>query len=205
MSLFLFKPHVRGPEYVTSPDFLIDSLAVAGGGPNAEPAPTALLSTAYALEVPADGATARGGLYVCAAGAGAIFGPALEVTCPATGPRYVLARQALRGRHEIDALPSLGLTLGDGAATREVVLPDADAIAAVMTRIDRGRMELLLDAGPALPIGPGAIELTLTRPEGAPSLTHRLELQALEQRHWSEPTAARYTVGPTTGEVEHYV
>jgi len=205
MSLFLFKPHVRGPEYVTSPDLLVDSLAVAAGDAGEGTLPTALLSTAYALEIPADGATARGGLYVCAAGAGAIFGTVFEVTCPALGPRYVVARQALRGRHEADGIPGFVLTLGDGEVRHDVALPAADAITELLHRIDRGRMALILDASAPMPVRPGALQLALTRAEGLPALTQRLVLESLNQRHWPEPTAARYTVGPTEGEVEHYV
>lgn len=190
--LFLLKPHVTGPGGdVTSPDVVVDHLVVDGGG-----RPLSALTTEAWQQSP-DG-EARGAYAVMALGGGDLLLPAVVL---GPGP-VVVSRRAWR-------LGSLdghaGRVTLNGAPLSEVGPPE-EAVAAVAGGAAGGaaglpRGLLVVRTAPGRSLG-----ATLDDPVRGRRLEHRVVAEDVSRDRWGGARPRpRYSVGPTRGDVRHYI
>ncbi len=189
MSLFLYKPHVTGPEgAVTTPDVVIDRVFVNGALH-----PLGLLTSDAWQQAPRDD-TGRAGYALVALGGGALIAPVLAL---ASGP-LVVARAAWRLSSLSDHADRVTLN----GAPLSTFAPPADAIAAAGGTDDalpRGYM--LIRTAPG-----DTTEAQMYDPERDRALTHRVTLEPMEQDRWGDARPRpRYSVGPTQKDVTHYI
>lgn len=189
MSLFLFKPHVEGPEgNVTTPDIIIDRVFVDGtarpvnllcGGTHHQVEPGEICMPAYA---------------VTAIGGGALIGPAVLIG----SSRICVARMAWRLANLDDAIGAVTL---NGRRLDSLHLP-ADLIAAAGGEGDilpRG-YQLICTSGDV-----GA-EATLQDPGRRRSFQHRLTTVSVDDDPWGDQRPKpRYSVGPMKKDVQHFI
>ena len=189
MSLFLFKPHVVGPEgNITTPDILIDRVFVDGQVTSINN----VTSETY-LQIAA-GETARAAYVITALGGGALIGPALVMS----SGRVVAGRSAWR-LNNLDG--NIARVTLNGTALSALKLP-ADVI------------ETAGGFGDTLPRG---YQLLCTAPETATtarlddpsrdrSLEAKLVLTSVNDDRWGdERPKPRYSVGPMMKEVPHFI
>lgn len=189
MSLFLFKPHVEGPEgQVTTPDIVIDRVFVDGGlrSVNTLTSETYFQTEADAVVTPAIAVTALGG--------GALIGPAAVL-----GSGFICAgRRAWRLNNLDDHIAKITL---NGASLADIGLP-SDLIASAGGSGDtlpRGYM-LLKTAKNA------ANEITLSDGLMKRELSLRIVAAPAEHDRWGDARPKpRYSVGPTQKDVQHFI
>ena len=189
MSLFLFRPHVEGPEgNITTPDVVIDRVFVNGA-----PKSINLVSTESYHQVdesefalPAYGITALGG--------GALISP---VVILGSG-RICLARMAWRLNNLNGNVGAVTLNGQSLAALRS----PADLIEAAGGEGDtlpRGYL-LICVAGEA------DTQATLVDPTRKRELRHRLKLSLISDDRWGGTRPMpRYSVGPMMKEIPHFI
>lgn len=186
MSFFLYKPHVYGPEGVTTPDIIIDHIWANPSDEGEMIAPHMLTSETY---VSASATTHLSPAYaIVAAGGGRLIAPVL---CLDDG-RYVLSRMAWRVAH----LP--GETVHLAFEEKAWALPEAE------TNLDmRGHCWIYQYAEQAKGLElPDRIDVVLAYDGGKPlRLTVHIQSNAQAFSH-SKP---RYSVGPTGKPVKHYI
>lgn len=189
MSLFLFKPHVTGPnDQVTSPDVVIDSLQVDG-----RPRSVNVLTGETYLQSESD-ETGRAGYVLTALGGGALIGPALVLS----SGRVCIARQAWRLKNLADFGADLTL---NGTRLSDLV-PPAQMIAAA------GGEEDALPRGLQLvcTIDGDTETAVLEDAQRGRRLRHRLVIAPLDHDRWQGARPRpRYSVGPMMKEVDHYI
>ncbi len=186
--LFLYKPHVTGPEGdVTSPDIVVDYLVVDGAK-----RPLSSL-TMEAWQQVADG-EAQAAYALMALGGGALILPAVVLQ----SGLVVASRTAWRLNNLYGHIGQVTL---NNVPLAEIGLP-ADTIAAAG------------GAGDALPRGlmlvrraPGAAwDAVLDDPVKGRRLSHRVVPEGLHDDRWGDARPRpRYSVGPTQKDVTHYI
>jgi hypothetical protein len=189
MSLFLFKPHVEGPEgNITTPDIVIDRVFVNGA-----PKTINLISTETYHQVD-EGEPAYPAYGITALGGGAVISPAVLLG----SGRICLARTAWR-------LNNLNGNVG------EVTL-NGQSLAAL--RLPADLIEAAGGEGDTLPRGyllicvaeeTSAQAVLGDRARGR-ELSHRLTLSLISEDRWGDVRPKpRYSVGPMMKEVQHYI
>lgn len=189
MTLFLFKPHVAGPENaITSPDIIVDRLFVDG---NLKPLNFLTMELAHQVEA---GEGARAAYALTAAGGGPLISPAIILN----SGRIVVARKAWRLGNLIGHIGSVtlnGQSLDDIGSPLETIRAagGSDGV------LPRGVMAI---RSAAVAVG----EALLADPVLCRSLTHRPMLSDVSDDAWgANRPRPRYSVGPTTKEVQHYI
>jgi len=189
MSLFLFKPHVTGPEgNITTPDIVVDRLFVDG-----DLRPLGLLGSDLWLQAAAD-ETARAGYAVIALGGGALISPALVL---GSGP-VVVTRKAWR-LNNLDG--HIGEVTLNSVTLASVGLPAAIIQAAGGTgdALPRGYMLVQTAAGDTR--NADLADSALGR-----ELTHRVVFEPVDRDRWGDARPKpRYSVGPMMKEVPHFI
>lgn len=189
MSLFLFKPHVTGPEGdVTSPDIIVDRVFVDGFL-----TPLGLLTSEAWQQMAAEAAT-RAGYAVMALGGGAVISPVIVAR---SGP-VIVARKAWR-LNNLDG--HIGQVTLNGVALSELGLPEAmiGAAGGKGDALPRGYMLIQTVEGEAR-------DAVLADPVLGRDLRHRLVVEPLEADPWGDARPRpRYSVGPTQKDVQHYI
>lgn len=219
MTHYLYKPHVQGPEFITTPDLLIDHVrrATGGAGGEVEFAIRASheINTRPEIQRGSEPATVAPAYFLIAAGGGVILSAGVEYQAGASR-LLLLPRFAWRLKYIEDHLPSLTLALAGGET---LGLEQFPAPALVMRRfgdnaadlpglpsLPGGIMLCVTATGLARPLAPAShLEIRLADPVLKRELTHRVALQDGGQAPWPERPAARYTTGPTAGQVKHYI
>lgn len=189
MSLYLFKPHVIGPEdNITTPDIVIDRVFVDG---KLRPV-SALTSNPY--QQVEEGETGCPAYVITALGGGALIGPAVVLGSGS----ICLARFAWR-------LNNLDRHIGDvtlnGMALSSVRLPE-DIIS------QAGGKDDTLPRGYQLVAAASKEDSTalLEDPVRGRRLEHRVTLLPVTEDRWGDQRPKpRYSVGPMTKEVTHYI
>lgn len=188
MVLFLYKPHVTGPEgNITTPDIVIDRLFVDGkvkslGG----------LTTELAHQV--DGDQSPFAAYaITALGGGALISPALCI-----GDTVTVARSAWRLNNLDEHIGSVTL---NGRSLTVVGLPSQV-------------IEVAGGSGDTLPRGYMLVCQSGTSENRAElrddtkdrSLAHRLFLSDVNADRWGDSRPKpRYSIGPTQKEIPHFI
>ena len=186
--LFLFKPHVTGPDGdVTSPDIVIDQVLVDG-----RPRPVSRLT----MEAWQQGtvSTAQAAYAIMALGGGALILPAVVLH----SGLVVLARGAWRLNNLDGHIERV--TLSDTPLSR-VGLPETMITAAggQGDALPRGLMLVRTAPGETL-------EAVLDDPVKNRSLCHRVVVEPLGHDRWGDARPRpRYSVGPTQKDVKHFI
>lgn len=189
MSLFLFKPHVEGPEgNITTPDIVIDRLYIDG-----RLAPiNALTSETYLQTVSAE--KVNPAFVITALGGGALIGPAAVMS----SGRVVVARCAWRLNNLDGNIHSVRL---NGNELSALTLP-ADLIEAAGGSGDtlpRGYQLVCTAPGPAS-------DVVLEDPTRRRVLNLKLALSPVDLDRWGDlRPKPRYSVGPVKKEVPHFI
>lgn len=189
MSLYIFKPHVEGPEgNITTPDIVIDRVFVDGGV-----VPVNNLTSETYLQAEQDD-TARAAYVVTALGGGALIGPAAILGAN----RVIVARCAWRLNNLDDGIADVTL---NGIALKKLQLP-ADIIAGVGGHGDtlpRGYQVLAT----ADSVG---TTVEMVDPARNRSLSMELKISSVVQDRWGDDRPKpRYSVGPMMKEVQHFI
>ncbi len=189
MSLFLFKPHVEGPEgAITTPDIVIDRVFVDDA---VKPVNFLCNGTHQQIE---DGEACRPAYAVTAVGGGALISPAVLIGAA----RICVARLAWR-------LVNLDETIGSVTLNGH--------------RLDSLRLpgDLIAAAGGEGDTLPRGYQLLCTLPEGASealledagrgrSLKHRITTVPVDEDRWGDRRPKpRYSVGPMMKDVQHFI
>jgi len=187
MSFFLYKPHVHGPEGITTPDVIIDHVILNSDETTEYISPQTLTSDTYitgprSLEV--SPAYAK-----IAAGAGTLIAPAFYLVAER---RWIVSRRAWRCKYLPDAPVSLAFE--DEAWAIEDARVEINA---------RGQCHLSLFATQTIEVTvPGRVDVVLAAD------AHRTLRHVLDITSRAEPpstSAPRYSVGPQHGDVKHYI
>lgn len=189
MSLFVLKPHVVGPEgNITTPDILVDRMFIDGAL-----SPVCLLTHEIWQQVAAD-ETAQAAYGIMALGGGALILPAIML-----GSRSVVASRKAWRLNNLDG--HIGDVTLNGVALSGIGLPLAEIHAAG-------------GSGDALPRGYLLIRTAkgetrtaeLADPKLERSLTHKAELEPVDQDRWGDARPRpRYSIGPTQKEIPHFI
>ena len=189
MSLFLFKPHVEGPEgNITTPDVVIDRVFVNGVLKS-----TNLVNTESYHEVD-ESELAYPAYGIIALGGGALISPAVIIG----SERICLARMAWR-------LNNLNENIG--AVT-------LNGISLTALKLPANLIEAVGGEGDTLPRGYLLIYVasetnthaTLIDPTRKRELRHRLKLSLISEDRWGGVRPSpRYSVGPMMKDIPHFI
>ena len=189
MSLFLYKPHVEGPEgNITTPDIVIDRVFVGS-----TPAPLTVLTTELYHQAEPGGQA--GSTYALTAlGGGALISPVVRL---ASGS-IVLARKAWRlknlGGH-LDAVALNGKSLDEVSLPSELISENGGSGEV----LPRGFLVVCENAVPG-------DRATLSDSRLGRSLDHRVVLEDITADRWEgRRPDPRYSVGPTKRDVPHFI
>ena len=216
MAHYIYKPHVQGPEFITTPDILVDRLflAVAGDqGLRLAAASIDRLSSNPELQCADANIQVRPACFLIAAGAGSIlsFG---AVVLADEAHNILVSRFAWRLKYLNDHLDQLTLAVstGDGnsgtVSLNELPLP-SDIINSLGDGLDdlpRGIM--VCNTAPGLERqckAPANISVSVSDGQSGRNMEHRLSLIDANTDRWEKRPQPRYTTGPQTGDVRHYV
>lgn len=225
MTHFLYKPHVYDPENnVTTPDILIDkAYATVGSGDAAQISRIAVnkLSSQVELEVEVGELSITPAYILIAAGGGILLSVGAHVHGAAGGEAVssmLLTRYAWRLRNVLEHAGTLELAVLRGPVTNarplgkisvnELPKPQ-DVVGRVSydaEALPRGTM--VFCPAPQLTqriMVPDSVEIRLDDEKLERKLTHRADFVSVEYDPWEERPLPRYTVGPTTEEVKHYI
>ena len=216
MSHYLYKPHIHGPEHITTPDILVDRLFRARRKEGAvELHPAGLDGVRTNPEVPGIGGRAIviPAVYLVAAGGGVILSAGAE--CMVNEYRLLhISRFAWRLKYVEDHLDRVQLLVSREGADPDIVplnrFPAPEAV-----------LQHLGSRGSALPGGvmvsataaeveygfevPGSLTLSLMDNESERHFNHTISFTSPDGEDSRRPREPRYAVGPQTGDVRHYI
>lgn len=216
MTHYLYKPHVHGPEYITTPDLLVDKLYRT-------------LTTQYGVDLisnsvneissnPEIQCTARSVLinpayFLVAAGGGVIVSIGAELSSEA-GNAILVSRFAWRFKYLADHIDKLVFDTESDSQTSEDVpiskFPKPQLILEQFSENEEGLPRGIMICATANGVSqhlsvPSTIKIRLSDHQTGRSLNHTLTLSDPVQDRWEKRPSSRYTVGPTSGELTHYI
>ena len=215
MTHVLFRPHVAGGEnQITSPDVVIDRLAVERDG-TSHYMPVQRVTPRVDVQVLPGALTLVPAYALIAAGGGVLVGLAALVhgsdDRPATAD-VLLARGAWRLRSLAPHFRSLEMSFDTGGSSRRVRFSELAQPSDLLSRADDG--ELVLPRGVAIVCCATALARTICAPATITNrlsdetlgrrLAHTVELRSVDDEPWPERPLPRYAVGPV-GDVKHYI
>ncbi len=216
MSHYLYRPHVHGPEHITTPDILVDRLFRARrkeGAVDMHPAGLDGIRTNPELPVFDGNAVVSPAVYLVAAGGGIILSAGAE--CRVNEYRSLhISRFAWRLKYLEGRLARLQLT-----AEREGADPDPIPLNRFPT--PETVLQRLGCLGAALPKGymvsvtaadieysvavPGSLTVGLVDNELERHFNHTISFTSPDGEYDSRPPEPRYAVGPQTDDIKHYI
>ena len=189
MSLFLFKPHVEGPEgNITTPDIVIDRMFIGS-----TPMPLTVLTTElYHQAEP--GGQASSTYALTALGGGALISPVVQLS---TGS-IVLARKAWRLKNlsgHLDAVALNESSLVELGRPSELISANGGSEEV----LPRGFLVICENSVPG-------DRATLSDGRLGRSLDHQVVLEDVTADRWDgRRPNPRYSVGPTKREIPHFI
>lgn len=189
MTMFLYKPHVVGPEgAVTSPDVIVDHAFIDDAR-----LPLAQLTMAAWLQT-ANEETARAAYAVMALGGGALLVPAVVL-----GDHTVSIARMVWRLNNLDG--RIGQVTLNGKPINDVGLP-VDMITAIGGESDVvPRGFLLIRTSDHL-----SWNATLIDAAGDRKLHHKVHSVPISEDRWGDARARpRYSIGPTKRDITHYI
>lgn len=216
MTHYLYKPHVHGPECITTPDILVDRLfrlKPADQGFDLVAASVQGVNTLPEVQCAESVITIIPSVFLVAAGAGTLVSLGAEVLADEVRS-ICIARFAWRLKYLVDHLDKIKLQVssGDGDST-EVLLDALPAPADIINYfgdglegIPRGIITSIAASGITRQCQvPGAVSISLSDGHTGRTLEHHLGLLDANSDCWETRPQPRYAVGPQTGEVQHFV
>ncbi|NKB38965.1 MAG: hypothetical protein GKR93_17670 [Gammaproteobacteria bacterium] len=216
MTHYLYKPHVHGPEFITTPDILVDRLFrvnPAEQGIDLVPASVQGVNTLPEVQCAESVITIIPSVFLIAAGAGTLVSLGAEVLAD-EGRSTCIARFAWRLKYLSDHLDKIKLQVSGGEGdSSEVSLNALPASADIINHFGDG-----LDGVPRGIIVsisapekkrqcqvPESVSIRLADGHTERTMEHRLNLLDVHSDCWETRPQPRYAVGPQTGEVQHFV
>ena len=216
MAHYLYKPHLHAPDFITTPDIIIDRLfRVTGNGRTIDlvSAPVDCIGSNPELQCADKTVTAIPAVFLVAAGAGALVSIGAEVLTAETRLTRV-SRFAWRHKYLDDHLDRIrlllragqqedpGLSLGSLPALSDIVKQFGEQ----SDNLPRGVMACI----PAPSVEqhcrlPETIALSLSDEETGSTMEYRLSLVHAGSDSWKARPQPRYAVGPQTSEVKHFI
>jgi len=189
MSLFLFKPHVEGPEgNITTPDVVIDRVFVNGVLKS-----TNLVNTESYHEVD-ESDLAYPAYGIIALGGGALISPAVIIG----SERICLSRMAWRLNNLNE---NVGAVTLNGISLSALKLPAnlIEAAGGVGDTLPRGYLLICVASETST-------HATLVDPTLKRELRHRLKLSLISEDRWGGVRPLpRYSVGPMMKDIPHFI
>jgi hypothetical protein len=210
--MFLFKPHVTGPENnITTPDVLIDRVAVTDDD-NLNRVPCQRVTSEQQIQVTA-GAYLQAAFTLVAAGGGVLFCPTLLVTATSdqtTISDIVLPRYAWRLKNfsrEKSALTAM-FTLASNVEQIVVKMKSINWLTqsrGINNELARGvAISCAIGERQAFSNTNQLARLSFTDEEQARSLEQATNLQLVDLDAWPDRPLPRYSVGPVNT-TKHYI
>lgn len=190
MSFFLYKPHVYGPEGVTTPDVIIDTV-LKPKALDDQLVPVDQLTSQTYLQA-REGSVVNAGFAQVAAGGGVILCPVMAIS----GGQTIFFRTAWRVEHHLKDAMKLSFGGEDGYIHAFSASPKTRCSAIVT-----------LPRETKAPKDGGALRLEMSCSD-APVLKAVLNVSILPQANREDfdgGPAPRYSVGPTRKPVKHYI
>ncbi|MBT7952890.1 MAG: hypothetical protein HN764_14775 [Gammaproteobacteria bacterium] len=216
MTHYLYKPHVHGPEFITTPDILVDRLfrlRPADQGFDLVPASVQGVNTLPEVQCAESSVTITPAVFLIAAGAGTLVSVGAEVLADEVRSIRV-ARFAWRLKYLIDHLDKINLLVSGGEGNSTEILMNALPAPADITNyfgdglneVPRGIIVSVTAPGTMRQSQvPGTVSIKLTDGHKKRTMEHRLNLHDANSDCWETRPQPRYTVGPQTAEVQHFV
>ena len=216
MSHYLYRPHIHGPEHITTPDILVDRLfraCLKEGAVILHPAGLDGIRTNPEVPGIHGNAVLIPAVYLVAAGGGIVLSAGAE--CVVNEYRLLhISRFAWRLKYVEDRLDRVQLLVSREGADPDIIplnrFPAPEAV-----------LQHLGSRGSALPRGfmvsataaeveygvevPGALTLSLMDNESERHFNHTISFTSPDGEGGVRPPDPRYAVGPQTGDVTHYI
>jgi len=224
MTHYLYKPHVHGPEHVTTPDILIDRVyrnLNTQYGVDLLSAPVNHLSSNTEIQCVSPAVTMTPAYMLIACGGGVLLSIGTELARDEQGDvagSIFISRFAWRLKYVSDHLEKITLVARTGLSANngsrkdvplasyplpDVLLKQFDDEA---TELPRGIMICVTATGIAQQVKvPNSVEIGLIDSVSGRELSHRISLLDVNQDRWKKRPPSRYTVGPTSGDIQHYI
>lgn len=224
MAFYLYKPHVQGPINITTPDILIDklyrtstthdSIDLLGLG-------VKQLSSNVELQFSASTLTITPAYVLIAAGAGVLFAVGAEIHDGAQGTDanfMLVARFAWRLKYLQDHLDKMKFVIKVGPVSKQQIIEEIkfsgfpapgsliEQLNPEGTELPRGTVIFATASGIEHQINvPETYQINIVDTRMDRELTHRVSLFSSAQDEWDNRPIPRYAVGPTTGDIKHYI
>lgn len=215
MAHYLYKPHLHAPDFITTPDLIVDRLFRATGNGqsvNLVSVPVDSIGSNPELQCGDKTVTVIPAIFLVAAGAGVLASIGAEVLTTEVRLTRV-SRFAWRHKYLDDHLDRIrllisagqeedsGLPMGSLPTLSEIVKQFGEQSGnlprGVMAYIQAPSMERQCRL-------PGAITISLSDEETGRTMEYRLSLVHAGSDRWKARPQPRYAVGPQTGEVKHF-
>ena len=224
MAYYLYKPHVQGPNNITTPDILIDrlyrtlttqnSVELLGVG-------VKQLTSNVELQCSTSKLTITPAYVMIAAGGGVLLGVGAEIYdgTQGTDANFMLvARFAWRLKYLQDHLDKMKFVIKVGPVSEQQIIEEIEfsgfpapgslieQLKPEGTELPRGTMIFATASGIEHQINvPKTYQIKIVDTRMDRELTHRVSLFSSAQDDWDPRPIPRYTVGPTTGDIKHYI
>jgi hypothetical protein len=160
--------------------------------------------------------TVRPAYVMVAAGAGVLLGFGIELGNEENNASsaVLISRFAWRMKYLNDHFDKLLLNITiDSDDTANIALDNFPAVDEILNRVAEGGDQLqrglavcVTAIGKSQQIGaPAIVELKLTDADLERQFSHRISLIDVTQDHWDKRPLPRYSIGPTTKKIKHFV
>ena len=224
MTHYLYKPHVHGRNNITTPDILIDRLYRTLNtqyGVDLLGVGVKQLTSSVELQFSASKLTITPAYVLVAAGGGVLFGVGAEIDdeTQGTNANFILvARFAWRLKYLQDHFDKMKFVIKAGPVSEQQIIEEIDfsrfpSPATLIeqlnpqgTELPRGAMIIATTTGIAHQINvPEIYQVNIADTHLDRGLIHRVSLFSSDQDGWDPRPIPRYAIGPTTGDIEHYI
>ena len=216
MAHYLYKPHLHAPDFITTPDIIIDrlfSVTGNGSGVNLATVPVDRIGSSPELQCAGNIITLTPAIFLVAAGAGALISIGAEVLT-AENRLTRIARFAWRHKHLDDHPARIRLSSHvEQEDSQELPLENLPTLSDIVRQFDGQSHNLPRGVMACIPAPsmerrcrlPETITLKLCDEETGAIMEHRLSLVHTNRDRWKVRPQPRYAVGPQTGEVKHFI
>ena len=216
MNHYLYKPHVQGPEYITTPDLLVDRLykvIKTSNGVDLQVSGVHELSAVPEVQCNLQATKVVPAYFLAAAGGGCLL--SIGVECKINGSRsFIISRFAWRLKYINNHFAQLDFSINAGTphaskVSMQVFASPSSILEQFTGQADQLPKGVMVCVGAANAVqeikDPGIMEINLSDTQLNRSLTLRLSLLDDQQDQWNKRPLPRYSVGPTTEDVKHYI
>ncbi len=224
MTHYSYKPHVHGPNNITTPDILIDRLYRTlniEDGIDLLGVGVKQLTSSVELQFSASKLTFTPAYVLIAAGGGVLLGVGAEIYdgTQGTDANFMLvARFAWRLKYLQDNLDKMKFIIKVGPVSEQQIIEEIvfnrfpspgtliEQLNPEGTELPRGSMIFVTTKGIAHQINvPEIYQVSIADTHSNRELIHRVSLFSPDQDMWDPRPIPRYSIGPTTVDIELYI